>query len=614
MAKPGEAKIIFTAKDLTKSYDSRPLFSKLNFGIESAERIGLIGPNGAGKSTLLKIISSKIQPDEGELVFQRGIRVAHLEQVPLFKKDATVLSTLLETANFAEEWEGMTKADELIWKLELEAGGVNADTKVEALSGGWKKRLAFGRELMKEPDLLLMDEPTNHLDIESILWLEEIISKSTFATLTITHDRLFLQRVATRILELDRRNPGGILSVKGNYTTYTEVKDSLMTAQENRENILRGNLRRETEWLRAGAKARTTKQQARISRHGELSEEVSELAARNVKRVAQMEFQSADNAPKRLIDARKVSKSYSPDRLLFSNLNLLLTPGARIGILGANGSGKSTLIRVLLGLENPDKGFIKHSDQLKVAYFEQNRESLNPKTSLLRTVCPYGDHVNFQGRQIHIRSYLDRFLFSQDQMELPISALSGGEQSRVLIAKLMLTEANVLVLDEPTNDLDIATLNVLQDCLQSFEGAILLVSHDRYFLDQVSNEILAFPITESELKVGKLHTFADLAQWELWHKEALNAEKKKLKDTSLSSPKTETVVPTPMISPKPSKEFDQLAKKIEKAEASLSKLEADCAKPDVAGDMKKLTELGQKMKQVQEEISSLYERLNELER
>lgn len=601
--------VILTGKDITKAYDSRPLFARLNFGVEGGERIGLIGPNGAGKSTLLKIISGKLQADDGELVFQRGIRVAHLEQLPTFKKDATVLSTLLETAKFHEDWEGMAKADELIWKMDFEPAGINADTIVESLSGGWKKRLALGRELMTEPDLLLMDEPTNHLDIESILWLEELISKSQFATITITHDRLFLQRVATRIFELDRRNAGGILSVKGNYSTYLEVKEALMTAQENRENILRGNLRRETEWLRQGAKARTTKQQARITRHGELSSEVSELAERNVKRVAQLEFQSLDNAPKRLIDARNISKSYAKDRPLFSNLDLLLTPGSRIGILGANGCGKSTLIRVLLGLEQPDKGFVKHSELLRVAYFEQNRDSLDPRVSLLRTVCPYGDHVNFQGRQLHIRSYLDRFLFSQDQMELPISALSGGEQSRVLIAKLMLAEANVLVLDEPTNDLDIATLNVLQDCLASFEGAILLVSHDRYFLDQVSNQILAFPLGEAEKKAGKLHTFADLAQWESWHKVAL----KQAQPVSVPSSKpAEPIKKSGNASNE--KEFSSLAKKIERAESALSKLEAECADLTVASDLKKLTELGEKMKKTQDEIASLYERLNELDR
>jgi ATP-binding cassette subfamily F protein uup len=593
--------ILVTSKGLTKSFDSRPLFSGLSFGIESGERIGLIGPNGAGKSTLLKIISSKINPDDGEIVFQRGVRVAHLEQTPTFNEGASVRTTLLEVVKDPDDWEVLVKADELLWQLEFEKAKIDGETLVSHLSGGWKKRLALARELMKNPDLLLMDEPTNHLDVESIIWLENLISKAPFAVLTITHDRLFLQRVTNRILELDRRNPGGILSVKGSYTTYLETKESMMTAQENREAILRGNLRRETEWLKAGAKARTTKQQARISRHGELSEEVSELAARNVSRVAEIDFQSAENQPKRLLEAKKISKSYGAAHL-FSDFDLLLRPGTRIGILGANGCGKSTLIRVLLDLEKPDTGKIFRAEALKVSYFEQNRDTLDPELSLMRTVCPYGDHVHYRGHPVHIRSYLDRFLFSQNQMELPIKSLSGGEQSRVLIAKLMLEEANLLVLDEPTNDLDIATLNVLQECLTNFEGAILLVSHDRFFLDQVSTEIIAFPITQADRKIGKIHSFADLHQWETWHKRALQEEsqKSKLKSAASSTPKA--------ASPKNNAELDALTKKIEKAETSLKKLEAECSLPEVTSDLKKLTAIGEKMQVVQNELDELFKK------
>ncbi|MBN8555615.1 MAG: ABC-F family ATP-binding cassette domain-containing protein [Deltaproteobacteria bacterium] len=601
--------ILLTVKDLGKTFDSRPLFSKLNFGIETGERIGLIGPNGAGKSTLLKIISHKIVPDDGELVFQRGTRVAHLEQTPTFSKGATVRSTLLEGAKDPDGWEALVKVDELIWQLEFEKANISPDDLVDSLSGGWKKRLSLARELMREPDLLLLDEPTNHLDVESILWLENLISKAPYSVVTITHDRLFLQRVSNRILELDRRNLGGLLSIKGNYSQYLETKESMMEAQENREAILKGNLRRETEWLRAGAKARTTKQQARITRHAVLSAEVSELSARNVNKIAQIDFQSSENAPKRLIETKKISKSYSPDRPLFLNLDLLITPGTRIGILGTNGCGKSTLIRVLLDLEKADSGKVFRSDQLKVSYFEQNRDTLDPEVSLMRTVCPYGDQVIYRGRPTHIRSYLDRFLFSQNQMELPVGSLSGGEQSRVLIAKLMLDEANLLVLDEPTNDLDIATLNVLQDCLTQFEGAILLVSHDRYFLDQVSTEIIAFPMMEADRKLGKIHSFADLAQWENWHAEVKKEEAAKLKSKKLEASSNSQTQPIKSSSPKNSKEFEAITKKIEKLEASLAKLEAECGLPENSSDIKKLAELGQKMQKLQSEIAELYQKL-----
>lgn len=598
--------VIFTAKNLSKAFDSRPLFSGLGFGIDAGERVGLIGPNGAGKSTLLRILSSQIEPDDGELVFQRGTRVSYLEQVPTFKSGSTVLMTLLEKTEDPTDWTATTKADELLWKLGLEKAGITSDTAVDTLSGGWKKRLAFARELMRDPDLLLMDEPTNHLDIEGIIWLENLIRDASFATLTITHDRLFLQRIATRILELDRRNAGGILSVKGDYATYLEIKDSLMTAQENRETILRGNLRRETEWLKQGAKARTTKQQARIKRHGELSAEVGELSHRNTNRVAKMEFVAVENNPKRLLEAKKISKRFTDAYPLFSNLDLLLTPSTRIGILGANGCGKSTLIRVLLDLENPDSGKIFRSDQLKVVYFEQNRDSLDPKVSLLRTVCPYGDHVNYRGKQIHVRSYLDRFLFSGIQMDMNVGSLSGGEQNRVLIAKLMLQEANLLVLDEPTNDLDIATLNVLQDCLTQFEGAILLVSHDRYFLDQVSTQILAFPVSDADVKKGELLMFADLSQWEDWHAQSYDDElarsaargtAKKTKADRQEERSTHTTS---------NRKADAVLKKIERLEASHAKLQAECERPEIATNIQKLSELGVQMNALQSEIDNLY--------
>jgi len=421
-----------------------------------------------------------------------------------------------------------------------------------------------------------------------------------------------LQAIATRILEIDRRYPDGLLSIEGDYAKFLETKAALLEAQENRETILRGNLRRETEWIKAGAKARTTKQQARIHRHGELAAEVKELSQRNVKRTVQMEFQSAENQPKRLLEAKKISKKYGDSFPLFSSLDVLLTPGKRIGIIGDNGAGKSTLIRVLLGEEDADGGKIFRSDSLKVAYFEQGREKLDPEVSLLRTICPYGDQVIFQGRTVHVRSYLERFLFSQSQLDQNVGSLSGGEQSRALMAKLMLTEANLLVLDEPTNDLDIPTLNFLEECLKEFEGAILMVSHDRYFLDQVSTEILAFPVTPEARKKGELHTFADLSQWTYWHEE----EREKMEAVASQTGSAKSAVappPSPKLRANDSKEVQNLTKKIDRAEKEMAELEAECSKPEIASDLEKLTKLGIKMKTLQAEIDQLYARWEMLE-
>ena len=500
--------ILVSAHQLSKTFSSRPLFQDLTLTIETGDRIGLIGPNGAGKSTLLRILASQIQADSGTLSLQRGLTVGFLDQVPEFESNATVRSSLVKDIY---DWEAVALAEEYISRLELSQ--LDRDTPIKSLSGGWRKRVALARELVKKPDLLLMDEPTNHIDVESILWLEDFLSTQNFATLTITHDRMFLQRVANRIVELNSRHAGGLLNVKGDYLSYLEIRDQLLSAQERREVILKNTLRRETEWLRQGAKARTTKQQARIKRAGELKDEVNQLAQRNDVRTAKLQFHGAEKNPEKLIEARDLGKNYG-DRKLFSKLNLLITPKTRLGLIGQNGSGKTSLIKVLLGKEESSSGTVIHSDHLKVAYFDQTRETLNPEESVLKTLCPAGDTVSFAGNQIHIRSYLDRFLFSGSQMDMAVGRLSGGEQSRLLIAKLMLSRANLLILDEPTNDLDFATLAVLEECLRDFDGAVILVTHDRYFLDQVSNQLLAFPPPGSE--GGKLESFASMMQWEDW--------------------------------------------------------------------------------------------------
>ncbi len=607
--------ILVSVHQLSQSFSARPLFKKLTFSIESGERIGLIGPNGAGKSTLLRLIAGQITPDEGTLSFQRGLKVGFLEQVPRFSAQSTILSTLLEVVEDPLDWENLALADEFISKLHLDR--FSSDQSVEQLSGGWKKRVALGRALMCHPDLLLLDEPTNHLDVESILWLEEFLSRVSFSTLTITHDRLFLQRVSNRILELDPRNVGGLLSVQGDYASYLEVKESLMQAQERREVILKNTLRRETEWLRQGAKARTTKQEARIQRAGQLKEDVEELSTRNLIRSVKIDFDTASKNPKKLIDVKGISKSYA-GQIIFSDLNLMITSGSRMGLLGANGMGKSTLIRVLLGIETPDQGEILRADNLSVAYFDQSRDTLDPNQSVSKTLCPSGDYVDFRGTRVHIRSYLDRFLFTQGQMDMSIGKLSGGEQSRLLIARLMLKEANLLVLDEPTNDLDMATLNVLEECLIEFNGAIVLVTHDRYFLDQVANQILAFSPSQSLDQSRKLIPFSSYSQWEKWYD---TLEKSQTKNTAVShaSVSPSSQAETACIEKKKKRNFkeqhelDTMEKRIHEAETLLARLTLESALPEIMSNATKLTHLMQAMSQAQSEIEQLYRRWEVLE-
>ncbi|MBC7691941.1 MAG: ABC-F family ATP-binding cassette domain-containing protein [Methylotenera sp.] len=603
--------ILVNAHQIKKAFGARPLFDQITFGIESGDHIGLIGPNGAGKSTLLKILAGQQSVDEGNLSFARGLKVGFLEQVPSFKVGATILSTVLEGAENPDDWQSLNLAQEYISKLQLDVGGNSADTPITKLSGGWKKRVALCRELVKKPDLLLLDEPTNHLDVGSIRWLEGFLAQANFATLTVTHDRLFLQRVSHRILELDRRNVGGLLMIDGDYAAYLEVKDQMMAAQERRETILKNTLRRETEWLRQGAKARTTKQQARINRAGDLKEEVEEISDRNITRTAKISFQGSERNPKRLIEGKNLSKNYG-DRKIFSNVDIVLRPGTRIGLLGPNGCGKSTLIRTLLGMEKPDTGEVIQSDNLSVAYFEQNRETLDPTLSLIKTFCPTGDHVDFQGTRTHIRSYLDRFLFTKDQADMAVGKLSGGEQSRILIAKLMLEKANLLVLDEPTNDLDIATLNILEDVLKEFPGSVLLVTHDRYFLDQVATQILAFN-PYNAISDGKLISFSDLNQYESWAidqessaKAALKTKTDKKDSGAGAGPKKKR------LGFNEQRELDGMEETIQRIEAELEKATAESERPEIMSNSVKLTGISQKMTTLQEQIQELYQRWSEL--
>ena len=495
-------------------------------------------------------------------------------------------------------WETLTLAEEYISKLSLDG-----NASVDKLSGGWKKRVALARELAKQPDLLLLDEPTNHLDVESIVWLEELLSRASFSTLTITHDRAFLQNVSNRILELDRRNENGLLSVNGTYADYLDVKDQVMATQERHEVVLKNTLRRETEWLRRGAKARTTKQQARIYRAEDLKEEVEGLTDRNQNRSANMNFQSAGKNPKKLLEAKGISKSYG-QKNLFSNMNLIVGPGTRIGFLGANGCGKSTLIRVLLGHEKPTTGEVTRSDSLQVAYFEQNRETLDPLKTVAKTICPSGDFVDYRGGRMHIRGYLDRFLFTPGQMEMAVGKLSGGEQSRLLLAKLMLTEANLLVLDEPTNDLDMATLNVLEECLTDFNGAVFLVTHDRYFLDQVASKIFAFGG-----KPGEVVPFADLEQWEIWRAETQKAQASAAK-AAANEAKSQA---KKKLSYNDQREFDGLEAQVHDAESIVAKLTAESERPEISSSASKLQEISQKLGAAQTVVDKLYARWSELE-
>jgi len=605
--------ILLTARGLSHAFAQRPLFDGISFTIEDGDRIGLIGPNGTGKSTLLKILAGQITPDHGELAARAGLRVGYLAQTPSFPEGATVREAVEAGTHGSGDWNEQARVDEVLAKLQLSGPEAQPETPVTTLSGGWQKRVALARELVREPDLLLLDEPTNHLDVESILWLERLLATSAFGAITVTHDRMFLQRVSRRIFELDRRNKDGLLQVDGDYATYLERKADAMAAQEQREQALRNTLRRETEWLRRGPAARTTKQTARIERAGELADEVAALGARNRTRKADIELEARGRKTKVLIEAKDIAKRYS-ELPVFEQVSLLVGPGTRLALLGPNGCGKSTLLAVLLGKLDPTSGSVFRAPDLLVAHFEQHRSALDAEKTVADSVSEGSDMLDYRGSRLHRFGYLERFLFRSEQMNMRVGNLSGGEQSRLLIAKLMLQPADIMVLDEPTNDLDFETLDVLQNALTEFPGAVLLVSHDRYFVDQVATQILAFHTAPGER--GRTTKFADLNQWQSWH-----AQQRAAADSSSNAAKRPAAAAAPAaVSSKPKKlsykeqrDWDTLEERILSAETELADIEAQAAQPTVASNPTRAMELHEAHEAKRAEIDGLYARWAELE-
>jgi ATP-binding cassette subfamily F protein uup len=592
--------VLMSVHELKFAFSHRILFEGQTFSINSGEKIALIGQNGAGKSTLLKILAGEMDADSGTVSRGRGLKLGYLPQTPTLPLHLTAREAIYESVTDAEDWSQVGAAEEAMSRLQIR------DIKVSEMSGGWKKKVALARELAKNPDVLLLDEPTNHLDVESILWLEDWVRNSPLCIVVISHDRAFLNRVGKRVIEVDRRNPGGILSHDGNYEQFLIMKQEYLETMASREESLKNVLRREMEWLGRGAKARTTKQKARIDRAGDLKSEVADLSARNQNLTAKLEFDTGDDrGPKKLVELKEVSKTYGEKKIL-ANFSLKVGPKTRLGLMGRNGVGKSTLIRLIAGGEEADVGTIERADRLQVSYFEQNRDALDPEISVLRSVCPYGETIEFQGRKMHVRGYLDRFLFSGPNVDVLVGKLSGGEQARLLLAQLMLRPANLLILDEPTNDLDMQTLGLLEDCLEEFPGAVILVTHDRSFMNAVCNQILAQP---------EMIFFSDIDQWEKWFKAELKkqgsaGETKFSSGTLLKEPDTKK---KKKLSYKDQIEYDSMEATIADHEVRLGVLEAKSQKPEILANAVELQKITGEMAMIQMEVEKLYTRWAELE-
>jgi ATP-binding cassette subfamily F protein uup len=545
---------------------------------------------------------------------RKRARAAYVPQDSRFAPGLTirqVLERALSGAHVNEnEREGRLR------ELSGRAGFVDLTAEAAALSGGWRKRLAITEALVCEPEVMLLDEPTNHLDLAGIEWLEELLTSSNFAAVTVSHDRYFLESTSSEIIELNRVFADGLLRVKGNFSRFLEEKQAYLESQNRQQESLRNVVKTEIEWLRRGPKARATKSKARIDTANAMIGKLKDMDARTAVSTVGIDFDASQRKTKRLVEFKNVAcdvpGAESPDhpgeilpgRRLLTGLNFILTAGMKVGLVGPNGSGKTTLLRLLRGEIDPAEGSIRRADALRMVYFSQMRE-LDESLTLRRALAPEGDAVMHQGREVHVASWAARFLFTSEQLNQPVRNLSGGERARVLIAKLMLEPADVLLLDEPTNDLDIPTLEILEENLLDFPGALVLVTHDRYLLNRVSSTVLGLD--------GRGHTgrFADYAQWEDWIAEQ-EASAVKANTANSASPANSASTTKKKLSYLEAREFAAIEKRVEQSDARLHSARERVEHPAIATDAAALQKALLELDAAQHESDALYARWAEL--
>ncbi len=617
---------LLTLKNISLAYGLHHLLDRAELAIATGERIGLIGRNGEGKSTLLKLCAGQVQPDSGDLWRQPGLKVALLEQTPQIDPESSAydvvaqglgdigdllqryhhlalqtppdlkaLERLQHELEAKEGWQFQQKIDQALSRL-----GLDPEIRAGNLSGGWQRRLALARALVIEPDLLLLDEPTNHLDLETIHWLESELLQFPGSLLFVTHDRTFLQKLATRIVDLDR---GKLTSWPGNYRNYLEKKAAALAEEERRNAEFDKKLAQEETWIRQGIKARRTRNEGRVRALKKLRAERAKRRERQGK--ANLVLESAERSGRLVIEADNLTYAYEHNSIV-KDFSTTILRGDRIGLIGPNGAGKSTLLKLLLKQLKPQSGHVRHGTKLETLWFDQQRSQLDPEKTVVDTVADGNDWITIGGQRRHVMSYLTDFLFTPQRARSPVKSLSGGEQSRLLLAKLFSKPANLLVLDEPTNDLDLETLELLEDLLLNFDGTLLLVSHDRAFLDNVVTATLVF---EGDGKISEY-----VGGYEDWLRQ---------RPPPVNAPAPQTVKPPAKSRPKRAKtklsykeqrELENLPAEIEQLEARQTELNDQINHPDFyRRERAEVDKVLAEFQAVEQMLNEKYARWDELE-
>jgi ABC transport system ATP-binding/permease protein len=592
--------VLLSVRDVTKSFGPRPLFAGLSLDLRAGERVGLIGPNGAGKSTLLRILAGNESPDDGTRTVRRGARIGYLAQDDTFPDGLSARDVLL--AAVADEHLEAHERDTRVAITLTQVGFADPDQQASTLSGGWRKRLALARELVRRPDVLLLDEPTNHLDLPGVVWLERLLRSAGFGYLVATHDRAFLRAVADEIIEVSRTYPTGIFRVAGTYEEFQDRRDDFLEAQARQQEAVANQVRKETEWLGRSESAQRRKSKSRIAEAARRREELADLKYRNAAvGSAGIDFAGTGRTTRKLLAATGIAKAVG-GRPLFAGLDLTLTPGTKLGLLGPNGSGKSTLLRVLAGETVPDAGGVVRADGLRVVMFEQGRAALDPNVPLRKALAPAGETVFFNGQTLHVAAWATRFLFRPDQLNVAVGELSGGEQARVRLAQLMLRPADLLLLDEPANDLDIPALEALEESLAEFPGALVLVSHDRELTDRLCTEVIGLDGR------GGAAAYASVSQWLAAYEWAAEPPKPARAD----APALRPAAKPKKLSYRDQQEFDGIEAAILAAEEALAERQAAVEMAATAGHAA-LADACRAMEEAQRTVERLYVRWAELD-